>query len=115
LPDTDHPYEFDRRPRADAPTPFQVREYARLLIMRGRVRDGLVARDDVGEAKLPLRWPVPVTRTPNPWCRCAACHGHVTPVAVQFGNTVLCLKCAQRGVTDDLTEAILYTAGTEES
>lgn len=35
-----------RRPRTDAPFPFSTVEYARLLILRGRVQDGLVGHDD---------------------------------------------------------------------
>jgi hypothetical protein len=37
--DHDLPYRFGRRPTASAPYPFSTREYARLLILRGRVRD----------------------------------------------------------------------------
>ena len=37
--DNDQPYVFGRRPRAVAPWPFTEREYARLLVVRGRVRD----------------------------------------------------------------------------
>jgi hypothetical protein len=34
--DNDQPYVFGRRPRAIAPWPFTERQYARLLVMRGR-------------------------------------------------------------------------------
>jgi len=37
--DHDRPYRFGRRPRASAPYPFSTRQYARLLILRGRFRD----------------------------------------------------------------------------
>jgi hypothetical protein len=37
--DHDQPYRFGRRPRASAPYPFSTRQYARLLLLRGRVRD----------------------------------------------------------------------------
>jgi uncharacterized Fe-S cluster-containing radical SAM superfamily enzyme len=37
--DNDQPYVFGRRPRAVAPWPFTERQYARLLIVRGRVRE----------------------------------------------------------------------------
>ena len=37
--DHDEPYRFGRRPNARAPYPFTERQFARLLIMRGRVRD----------------------------------------------------------------------------
>ncbi len=36
--DNDQPYVFGRRPRAIAPWPFTERQYARLLIVRGRLR-----------------------------------------------------------------------------
>jgi hypothetical protein len=38
--DHDQPYQFGRRPTASAPYPFSTREYARLLLLRGRVLDG---------------------------------------------------------------------------
>jgi hypothetical protein len=34
--DNDQPYVFGRRPRAAAPWPFTERQYARLLVLRGR-------------------------------------------------------------------------------
>jgi len=37
--DHDQPYRFGFRPRAVAPYPFNTRQYARLLVLRGRVRD----------------------------------------------------------------------------
>lgn len=36
--DNDEPYRFGRRPNARAPYPFTERQYARLLILRGRVQ-----------------------------------------------------------------------------
>jgi hypothetical protein len=39
--DHDEPYRFGRRPTARWPFPFTERQYARLLILRGRVRDNL--------------------------------------------------------------------------
>lgn len=35
--DNDQPYYFGRRPNAQAPYPFTERQYARLLILRGRL------------------------------------------------------------------------------
>ena len=43
----DQPYRFGWRPRAHVPYPFNVRQYGRLLVLRGRVQDGLIGRDDV--------------------------------------------------------------------
>jgi hypothetical protein len=37
--DHDQPYRFGRRPRASDPYPFSTRQYARLLLLRGRVQD----------------------------------------------------------------------------
>jgi hypothetical protein len=37
--DHDQPYSFGYRPRTSAPYPFNTRQYARLLILRGRVQD----------------------------------------------------------------------------
>ena len=37
--DHDQPYRFGFRPRASAPYPFNPRQYARLLVLRGRVQD----------------------------------------------------------------------------
>jgi len=39
--DHDEPYRFGRRPTARWPYPFSERQFARLLVMRGRVRDNL--------------------------------------------------------------------------
>jgi hypothetical protein len=45
--DHDTAYVFGRLPRAAAPFPFSTRQFARLLVLRGRVRAGLFAADDV--------------------------------------------------------------------
>ena len=37
--DNDQPYQFGRRPRAVAPWPFTERQYAHLLMLRGRLAD----------------------------------------------------------------------------
>ena len=37
--DHDEPYAFGRRPNARAPFPFTERQYARLLVFRGRVQE----------------------------------------------------------------------------
>jgi len=43
--DNDQPYVFGRRPRAIAPWPFTERQYARLLLVRGRrMEDDLIRR-----------------------------------------------------------------------
>jgi len=36
--DNDQPYRFGRRPNVRAPYPFTERQFARLLILRGRVQ-----------------------------------------------------------------------------
>ena len=35
------------KPRASVPYPFNTRQYGRLLVLRGRVQDGLCGADDV--------------------------------------------------------------------
>ena len=37
--DNDQPYQFGRRPRAIAPWPFTERQFAHLLMLRGRLAD----------------------------------------------------------------------------
>ena len=37
--DHDEPYRFGRRPTARAPFPFTEHQYARLLVLRSRVRE----------------------------------------------------------------------------
>jgi hypothetical protein len=37
--DHDQPYRFGFRPRVSAPYPFNTRQYARLLVLRGRIQD----------------------------------------------------------------------------
>jgi hypothetical protein len=41
--DHDQPYRFGVRPRAGAPYLFNTRQYARLLVLRGRIQDQLGA------------------------------------------------------------------------
>jgi hypothetical protein len=43
--DNDQPYQFGRRPRAVAPWPFTERQYAHLLMLRGRLADQPDAAD----------------------------------------------------------------------
>jgi hypothetical protein len=45
--DHDQPFRFGRRPRTNLTYPFSPRQYARLLVLRGRVQDGLIGVDDV--------------------------------------------------------------------
>jgi hypothetical protein len=44
--DYDTPYTFGRRPRANAPSPFSLRQYTRLLVLRSRVQASLAGADD---------------------------------------------------------------------
>ena len=48
--DHDRPYRFGWRPRASVPYPFNTRQYARLLVLRGRVQDSLAGRGDLARA-----------------------------------------------------------------
>ena len=43
----DEAFCLGRRPTSLAPYPFSTQQYARLLVLRGRVRDGLYAADDL--------------------------------------------------------------------
>ena len=45
--DNDEPYTFGRRPRAIAPWPFTERQFAHLLVLRGRVQDAADPADRV--------------------------------------------------------------------
>ena len=56
--DHDEPYTFGRRPSARAPFPFTPRQYAKLLLWRGRVADALAGIGDSGSVVLPRR-PMP--------------------------------------------------------
>jgi hypothetical protein len=47
--DHDQPYRFGWRPRTNVTYPFNTRQYARLLVLRGRVQDRLLGD---GEAAL---------------------------------------------------------------
>jgi hypothetical protein len=44
--DHDVPYRFGRRPNVEFTYPFSTRQYVRLLVLRGRVQDGLTGVDD---------------------------------------------------------------------
>jgi hypothetical protein len=46
----DQPYRFGRTPKAIAPYPFSTREFARLLVLRGRIQAGQFAADDLAAA-----------------------------------------------------------------
>src|SRR6202011_5037167 len=48
--DHDQPYRFGWRPRSSVPFPFNTRQYARLLLLRGRVQDSLAGQDDLTRA-----------------------------------------------------------------
>ena len=41
--DNDQPYRYGLRPTVKAPFPFTERQFARMLILRGRVRDEQLA------------------------------------------------------------------------
>jgi hypothetical protein len=56
--DHDEPYRFGRHPHALATFPFNLRQFARLLVLRGRVQDGDFA-DDGAPAPRSLRSPLP--------------------------------------------------------
>jgi hypothetical protein len=43
--DHDQSYRFGWRATANPPYPFSTRQYSRLLVLRGRVQDGLVRED----------------------------------------------------------------------
>ena len=45
--DHDQPYRFGCRPRATATYPFNTRQYARLLVLRGRVQDDVGAPSEL--------------------------------------------------------------------
>ena len=56
--DHDQPYRFGFRPRTSAPYPFNTRQYARLLVLRGRVQDQIGASlelDPVAKRQCGLR------------------------------------------------------------
>lgn len=46
--DRDVPYVFGRAPRAPAPFPLSTHQFARLLVLRSRVRAGLISGDSRG-------------------------------------------------------------------
>ena len=52
--DNDQPYQFGRRPRSIAPWPFTERQYALLLMMRGRVSDAPHPSDESAPARLAI-------------------------------------------------------------
>jgi hypothetical protein len=59
----DEPYVLGRLPTAAAPFPFTTVQYARLLVLRGRVQDGLVNEDvvvDRPRPRLSFMWGCPV-------------------------------------------------------
>jgi hypothetical protein len=49
--DNDQPYQFGHRPRAVAPWPFTERQYAHLLVLRGRLADAPDPADRLAPAR----------------------------------------------------------------
>jgi hypothetical protein len=54
--DHDEPYRFGRQPRATSPFPFTERQYARLLVFRGRVADAGPRRERVSLSVIDGGW-----------------------------------------------------------
>ena len=54
--DHDTPFTFGRRPTTADPSPFTAREYARLLLLRGRLLDGAYADDRSGRYSLSVHY-----------------------------------------------------------
>lgn len=54
--DRDRSYIFGRRPTVEAPSPFNSRELARLLVLRGRLQDGAFKDDRLGRYSLGLSY-----------------------------------------------------------
>jgi hypothetical protein len=52
--DHDQDYRFGWRPRTSVPFPFNTRQFARLLVLRSRVQDGLID-DNIINFPQPLR------------------------------------------------------------
>jgi hypothetical protein len=52
--DHDVPYRFGFRPRLVAPYPFNTRQYARLLVLRGRIQDDKAALELLPAAERPF-------------------------------------------------------------
>ena len=46
----DEDYRFGRTPRVSAPCPFSTHQFARLLVLRGRIHAGVFAADDLASA-----------------------------------------------------------------
>jgi hypothetical protein len=46
----DEEYRFGRIPRVSAPCPFSTHQFARLLVLRSRIRSGLFGADDLAAA-----------------------------------------------------------------
>lgn len=115
--DHDQPYTFGRRPRLVAPFPFNQRQYARLLALRGRVADGLSGSDDNVHSGIALRTPAApapaaaaVDDKPRLFYTCSTC-GAMVSGAFQGQAQVACAVCAQDGNRDVVARLILLTAG----
>ena len=90
--DNDQPYTFGRRPRAEAPWPFTERQYARLLVVRGRLTD---APDRLtGASPLPDS---PAAAPPESLTQAARKAVYNGPAPLQFARKVLILVAGARG------------------
>jgi hypothetical protein len=94
--DHDEPYKFGRRPRAIAPFPFTPSQYARVLVLRGCVTDGLLGDDDLDTPSQPTR---PDQPSFSSTCSCDP--------KIPSGDQLACAGCAR----DRAARGILQAAG----
>ena len=109
--DCDQPYTFGRRPTLNATYPFSTRQYAQLLVLRGRVQDGLVGRGDTEADGLPLA-PAPADGSAynGLWCPCATC-GRMVLRSVPRPEPAYCTECRPNQARDTTARTLLFAAG----
>jgi hypothetical protein len=107
--DHDEPYRYGRLPRVDSPWPFTPWQYARLLRLRGRVRDNVFGGGDLHADD-----PSPASPTddqhPTLFYSCMVCQAMV-PGAHQRTPCITCPVCAPLRDRDLAAHAILTAAG----
>jgi hypothetical protein len=114
--DNDQPYRFGRRPSSAAPFPFTSVQFGRLLVLRGRIGDGLVASDDVDRASTAAAAPHKIARGRRTrlFRTCLSC-GVMVAGSFDSDAHVFCPRCAPLGERDGVARVILESAGVLEA
>jgi hypothetical protein len=98
----------DWRPSAERPFPFTIRQFARLLILRGRIQEARSTVTSQVRTRLQIGSVGPTRHLGLVWI-CARCRAAVGGAA-SAADLPLCPACRPYGKVDLVARAILATA-----